>query len=165
MGVRRKRRKPESGEFEDPLKDYTGPEPQDELERSLTQGKVRDMKIEPFATVTADATVEQVMGRMTELNVACIMICEDERLLGIFSERDVLMRVAEQYDAVRERPIRDFMTPEPAVVYRPDSPAKALNMMAGAGFRHVPILDVDDKVVGILGPRRVTTYLRRHFGD
>ena len=43
-----------------------------------------------------------------------------------------------------------------------DSPAKAIAIMALGGFRHVPILNVDDNVVGIVGPRRINTYLHQY---
>ena len=51
----------------------------------------------------------------------------------------------------------------PVVVYSTDVPAKAINLMTTSGFRHIPVLDVDDKLVGVLGPRRLTRYLNKHF--
>jgi len=55
------------------------------------------------------------------------------------------------------------MTHSVMTAYTADSPGKAMNLMAIGGFRHVPILDVDDKVVGILGPRRVSEFLHAHL--
>ena len=163
--ARRKRRDPEAGEFEDPLKDYSPPDYSDPLEHAMLEGRVADMKIEPYTALGPQTSVEQTLARMGELNIACVMIVEAERLLGIISERDVLHKIADRYEQVKTRPVSDFMTPSPVAVRRTDSPAKALNLMAVSGFRHLPIINVDDKVVGILGPRRVTTFLRQYFGD
>ena len=160
---RRKRRTPEDGEFKDPLKDYSPPDYQDQLEQALIEGRVRDMKIEPFTALPSETTIEETLRRMSELNIACVLIVENDRLCGIFSERDVLYRVADRFEQFKGRPVSEVMTPGPSAVHRTDSPAKALNLMADQGFRHVPILNVDDKVVGILGPRRVTTFLRKYF--
>ena len=163
--MRRKRRQPEHGEFQDPLKNYSGPDYQDSLERALLEARIADMKIEPFTALAPDLTIEQVMTRMVQLEIACVLIVEEGRLCGIFSERDVLTKVADRFDEIKDRPISEVMTVNPVYVHRTDSPAKALNLMADSGFRHVPILNVDDKVVGVLGPRRVTMFLHKHFDN
>ena len=165
MAKRRVRRGPQKGDFEDPLKNYSPPEDADEFEQSLIDGKVRDLKIEPFMAVEPTMSVVEVLQRMAELDIACVLIVENERLRGIFSERDVLTKVVDRFAQIKDRPVQEVMTSDPAVVHRTDSPAKAINVMAVSGFRHVPILNVDDKVVGVLGPRRITTYLRNFFED
>jgi CBS domain-containing protein len=131
----------------------------------MLEGRVADMKIEPYTALPPQTSVEQTLRQMGELNIACVMIVEGDRLLGIFSERDVLHKIADRYEQIKARPVSEFMTPSPVAVRRTDSPAKALNLMAVSGFRHLPIINVDDKVVGILGPRRVTTFLRKYFTD
>jgi len=75
----------------------------------------------------------------------------------------VLTKVADEFESVNDGPVSKIMTPNPMAVYVTDSPGKAMNLMATMGIRHVPILDVDDKVVGILGPRRVTNFLKTHL--
>jgi len=71
--------------------------------------------------------------------------------------------VALEYDQVKDRPVRDFMTTDPVYVYETDSSAAALTVMAVLVFRHVPVLDLDDNVVGIISPQRVTGFLREQF--
>ncbi len=56
------------------------------------------------------------------------------------------------------------MTPDPVCVYETDTPAKALNLMAVGSFRHIPVLDVDGKIVGIVGPSRTSAYLQEKLG-
>ncbi len=163
MPTKRRRRGPEEGEFQDPLKNYDEPDYADELERSLMEETVEQMNITPFKAVPPDEPIENVLKTMAELRIACVLVVENGKLTGILSERDVLMKLAENYDQMKHRPISDVMTANPAFVYRTDSPAKALNIMAVSGFRHVPIVDADNNVVGVLGPRRVSAYLRTHF--
>lgn len=161
--MRRKRRSTQHGEFEDPLKDYSPPEFEDKMERALCEDRVDSLEVRPFLTIDAQATVQQALTLMHEKNIACVMVTRDDRLVGIFSERDVLNKVADNYEAVKDRSIQEVMVKDPLTVYETDSPAKALNLMAIGGFRHVPILNLEDKVVGVLGPRRVSTYLYKHF--
>jgi CBS domain-containing protein len=159
--MRRKRRDTQPGTFEDPLKNYDPLDSTDPLERGLCLDRVDVVQVKPFTTLDADATIQDALALMAKHEIACLLITQHDKLVGIFSERDVLNRVAHRYDEIKFKPVRDYMTDKPAAVYETDSPAKALNLMATGGFRHVPILNVEDKVVGIIGPRRVTAYLQK----
>lgn len=160
MTLRPRRQGMSLGDFEDPLQDYSAPSYADDLERALLEDTVARMAIAPYKTVLATTSVRRTVEVMIELDIACVLVVdEQDRLVGIFSERDVLTKLAESFETLQHEPVSRFMTPDPTVVYDTDSPAKALNLMAVGGFRHIPVVDVDQRVVGILGPRRVTHYL------
>lgn len=161
--MRRKRRTASPGKFSDPLSDYSPPEFDDSLEEALCDNDLAAMELTPMVTVGLEVPVKEVMGRMSELGIACVLVIDDDhRLHGVFTERDVLDKVAEQYDHVKDLPIRVVMTLDPICAYEMEMPAKALNMMAVGNFRHVPVLDADDRLTGVLGPRRVTDFLNKH---
>ena len=150
-------------EFKDPLSNYDQPEFADDLERILATGTIAELRSTPLTTVPATTTIRQAMTRMVELGIACLPIVDDDqRLVGILSDRDILNKVAERYDELADQPVTDVMTSDPVSVYMADSPAKAIHAMAVHGFRHVPVLDADDRICGILGPRRVTRFLKSH---
>lgn len=163
--MRPKRRdKSDDGEFQDPLKDYGGPDYADELERTLVEADIELMKTQPVTTLSPETTIEQAMRTMADQDIGCTVIVNAEgRLEGVFSERDVLTRVADRFEQVRKLPVSKVMTRSPMAAYTTDSPGKAMNLMAVGGFRHVPVLDVDDKVVGILGPRRVSQFVSTYL--
>ena len=161
--MKRKRRPVEAGEYQDPDLNFEPRVYADDLERSLAEDTVMVMKTAPFKAVAGDMAVEDMMREMVKHDIACVAVIEDEKLLGVISERDILTRVAFQYEKVRRRPVREIMTKDPVFVHDTDSPALALNLMAVGGFRHIPIVDVDGKVVGIIGPRRILNYLERYF--
>lgn len=146
--------------FDDPLSDYSPPDYVDQMQRALCETPISDMKHQPFTSVDAEEPIEKTLARMDEMNIACVLVTRDGRLVGILSERDVLDKVADRYEQIHRDPVHTVMTSDPTAVYATDTPAKALAIMAEGGFRHVPILDVDDQVVGIVGPRRVNTHLR-----
>ena len=56
------------------------------------------------------------------------------------------------------------MTPNPVCVYETDNAAKAINVMAVGGFRRVPVLNVEDRVIGIIGPKRTVRFLQDYIG-
>jgi len=161
--VRRKRRDAQQGEYKDPLKDYSPATYADETERKLCESHVVDMQITPFITVDVSKTVEETLRMMAGKDIAYLMVTENDRLVGIFSERDVLYKVADRYSQIKDHSINEMMTPNPVSVYGTDSPAKALNLMSVGGFRHLPVLNLEEQVIGVLGPRRVNAYLCQHF--
>lgn len=158
--MKRVRRQTPPGQFSDPLSDYSAPDYEDDLERSLMEETIASaMTYQPYKTVSIDTTVIDTMKIMAEMGIACIMVTDNGKLVGIFSERDVLNRVIDDFNNVKNQPISSLMTPDPIAVHENDCPAKALNQMAVGGFRHVPVLTVDERIAGILGPRRVVKYI------
>jgi CBS domain-containing protein len=158
----RKRNPVEPGEFEDPLSNYDPQEYADELERVLCETEISQMPITPMACVEIGATVQDALDTMARCDCSCVVVQEAGKAVGIFSARDVLNKIADNADA-RAKPVTDVMTANPRTVYESDCPAKALNLMAEGGFRHIPVIDAHDKVVGILGPRRTTRFLQEHL--
>lgn len=171
MAVKRRRQPKDTGDLEDPqveedlLSNYEPAVFEDDLERALSEDELGQLEITPVETVGPDWTIGKVIDLMAEHAVASVMIVEGDKLLGIFSERDVLNRVADHPDDLLDQPITSVMTAEPVVAHETDSPAKAMNLMAVSGVRHVPILDVDDKLIGVLGPRRLGRYIQSHSQD
>ena len=88
---------------------------------------------------------------------------KDGRLVGVVSDRDILNHVALEYDQVKDRPVSDVMSAETVYVYENDSSAAALCVMAVSGYRHVPVLNAQQAIVGIISPQRVTEFLQRYF--
>jgi CBS domain-containing protein len=149
--------------FRDPLENYDPKVYKDPLEEALAEKTVGEICHEPFVTISPEATVHEAVKKLAGLHVACLLVAEAGKLVGVFSDRDVLEKVALEFDDVKDRPLRELMTENPVYVYQTDSSAAALAVTAVCGFRHVPVLDLEHNVVGIVSPQRVTTFLEQHF--
>jgi len=159
----RKRNPVEPGEFEDPLSNYDPPKYSDDLERVLYEDEVSGMRITPVYCVEPTMAISDVLEMMWQKETSSVVVTDaDNKPLGVFTSKDVLYKLAGN-DELRARPVSEFMTPEPRTVFATESPAKALNLMAIGGFRHIPVIDADGKVVGMLAPRRTTAYLYDHM--
>ena len=164
--AKRERRQPAPGEFIDPLSNYDPQEFEDDFERSLVEDNITSIPHEDYLTLNQAVSVSDALKAMAAANNACVVVVDDnEKPVGMFSERDVLVRVVDDYQAVKDKPLTEMMSPEPVVVHTDESPARALNIMVTGGFRHVPVLDESDRVVGMVGARRVTAYLERFFPE
>jgi CBS domain-containing protein len=109
------------------------------------------------ATIVDPGTsVHAALERMHREGLDCLLVVSEGRLVGIFTERDGVLKVAgrraEAFD------IRDVMTADPVVLRKDDTLAVAINKMAVGGFRHIPVMD-GDVPVGVVAARDVF----RHF--
>lgn len=139
--------------------------PNDPLEVALTEETVDSIQSQPFAAVAPDATIGEAVAQLARLEVACLLVTDQGQLRGVFSNRDVLDKVAGRYNQIKDRPVSEVTTSNPIYVYDTDSAAAALHVMAVSGYRHVPVLDVHDTPVGIVSPQRVLGFLQRHFNN
>lgn len=119
----------------------------------MPRRRIRDV-IEHQSILTAprDISVREATRRMAQAGVGAIMITDAERLVGIFTERDALVRVlAAGLDAESVR-LDQVMTASPQTAM-PDIPlGHALHMMYDGGFRHIPIVD-NGRPIGMVSAR------------
>ena len=87
---------------------------------------------------------------MVERGVGAAIVLDGERLVGILTERDVLLAVASDRDQTVA--VEDCMTRHPETVEPSDTTDHAAALMIHGGFRHLPVVD-GDKVVGIVSIR------------
>jgi CBS domain-containing protein len=117
--------------------------------RSKT-GKVRDVMIPAVVTIEASATLADAARRMKESNVGVLPIVEGGILRGIVTDRDLVVRaMAEGVDPARTA-VGDCATRD-LVCARPDSSIEdAMEVMADCQVGRLPVVDRDDRLVGIV---------------
>ncbi|MCB0326331.1 MAG: CBS domain-containing protein [Bdellovibrionales bacterium] len=93
--------------------------------------------------VEPQSSVLDVVKAMRKKNRGCALIVEEDKLLGIFTQRDALEKVALPGVDAREIQIQYLMTLSPEVLEESDHLAFAINKMAVGNFRHVPIRKED----------------------
>ena len=92
---------------------------------------------------------------MASRNIGAVCVLDgDDRLVGIFSERDLLKRVVVSGRAPGDVPIREVMSEPRAVIECNDTPHEALERLEQVGSRHLPVMD-GEKFVGMLSMRDI----------
>lgn len=104
--------------------------------------------IEPATTVAEAATV------MGERRIGSALVMEGERLLGIFTERDIVRALGQHFDAAGHA-VSEWMTADPMSVPPGTAAEEALRTMLDRGFRHLPVTE-DDRVIGVVSMRDLT---------
>lgn len=110
------------------------------------------MEKKKLLTAPPETTVSAAAKLMAKKNVGAIMVVQDEHLVGIFTERDALVRVMAQGRDAKATLLADVMTTEPQTVDPGKTFGAALLMMYENGFRHVPVVE-EGKVIGIVSSR------------
>ena len=119
----------------------------------MSQRTIRTI-IEDQEPVTAPATltVSEAARLMKEHRVGAIMVVQEDTLVGIFTERDALIRVLAEGRDVQTTRLADVMTRNPKTIHPDRSFAEGLQMMYGGSFRHVPVVE-DGRPVGMISAR------------
>ena len=99
------------------------------------------------------------IAQMNEMSVGCALVVDGGALVGIFTERDVLKKVASETFDQSKAAVRDLMTPSPDTLPDDATVAFALNRMSVEGYRHIPILDEDGAPAGVVGMRDIINWM------
>ncbi len=108
------------------------------------------------ATVPLEATVERAIREMLDRRVGAVaVIDENRRVAGIFTERDVLLRLSLGEHDPRKISVRDVMTAPVEMATRATTPGEALATMVERHYRHLPIVDDNGQLLGMLSIRNL----------
>ena len=137
------------------------PQPPDDFEGSLLGEHLDALGVGSPALIEATAPVSEAIRRMRDEGVDCLLVMYGGRLVGIFTERDAVLKLAGR--AIEAFDVRDVMTEDPVVLRHDDTLAIAINKMAVGGFRHVPIVD-GDRPIGVVAARDVFRHILQVIG-
>jgi CBS domain-containing protein len=133
-----------------------------ELARNLKIECVSRLQATPPLRLAPNDTVAEAVALMRQHGVGCVLVCERERLVGVFTERDLMRRVL-----AAGRPLAlqlsDCMTPAPVVVCPREPIGAAVRRMEEGGYRHLPVVNALGQPLGVLSVKRIVHYLAEHF--
>jgi CBS domain-containing protein len=136
-----------------PAVDYRGP---------LLGEHLDDLQPMQPETIDAGADAADAIQRMHAGGFDCVLVTDGGRLVGIFTDRDAVLKVAGR--PAGPCPIREVMTPDPVVLRHDDPIAVAIHKMAVGGFRHIPIVDDRRLPTGVVTARDVFAHIAEQLG-
>jgi len=133
-----------------------------DLARNLKIDSVSRLQPAPPRRVGPACTVADAVSLMRQERVGCVLVCEAERVVGIFTDRDLMRRVLAAGKPLT-LPVSECMTPNPVAVHPKDSIGAAVRRMEEGGYRHLPVVDEVGRPLGMLSVKRIVHYLVEHF--
>jgi signal-transduction protein with cAMP-binding, CBS, and nucleotidyltransferase domain len=125
---------------------------------------VKDLMIARVQTIKEDSTVKDTCKSMSKYNIGAIVVVDNnERPIGIFTERDLLNRVI-SVDKTLDDPVKEYMTKNVQHVELEDHLEDVPSIMLNGNFRHLPVLS-QSKVVGMISMRDVLRFMNLLLDD
>jgi CBS domain-containing protein len=134
------------------------------VERDLLRDRAGSLTSRPPLTVAPLTPVRRVLQLMHENSVGCVGIVKEGRLVGIFSERDALLKLGNDAASLGEYPVSEFMTANPRTLPADAKIAFAVRHMDQGGFRHLPIVSETNEFVGVVSVRDILRYVAGRMG-
>ena len=132
------------------------------------EAKLKDVvsvKGESVQSIPGDWTVLAAVNQMHRQQIGALLVVENDSLKGIFTERDVLLRVVNDDLDPTTTLVSQVMTKDPFCV-SPDLPVKnALGEVTERRIRHLPMVDDGGKLVGLVSSGDLNRYLTMHYGE
>lgn len=113
------------------------------LARSVMEDNLSRLEVDQPINVTPDTPALDVAQQMKATNSGCVLVIDDGKLLGIFTEHDVLKRMAGATKDFGGVTVKELMSPDPETLHERDSVAEALNKMSLGRYRHIPFVKSD----------------------
>ena len=117
--------------------------------RTLEEHPIGSIRLEPALTVAATTPTADVLMTMRSARIAHVLVVEREQLVGIFTERDLLMHAITP-EGVPAAPVSEFMSRGPVVLAARQSLSEVLKPMVEGRYRHLPIHDERRGYIGVL---------------
>jgi CBS domain-containing protein len=133
-----------------------------ELARNLRVDSVSRLEPTPPHRVESTQTVDDAVYLMRTQSIGCLLVCQLGKLVGVFTERDLMCRVLGVGKPLKTA-IGDVMTPDPVTVFAKDPIRVAIRKMQQGGYRHLPVVDEENRPTGVLSVKRLVHYLAEHY--
>jgi len=112
--------------------------------------QVKDVMTRGVECVGPDATLQEAARKMKDLDVGPLPICDNDRLAGMVTDRDITVRAVAEGKDPRNTRVRDVMTPGVNYVFEDDDVAHAAQLMKDKQIRRLVVLNHDKRMVGIV---------------
>jgi CBS domain-containing protein len=134
------------------------PVPTTKLQKKIMEDAL--VKLNPASPISVSPVtpVAEAIQLMKHHQYGCIFITDSGRLAGIFTERDVLTKLAGRNLDLNRLTVSDVMTTNPETLTEKDTVAYALNKMSVGGYRHLPIMKGDEPI-GLVSVRGIMSYI------
>jgi CBS domain-containing protein len=133
-------------------------------EQKISQEKIKHLKLDTPICIESGTKLEDVVSRMRNEKWNCVLICEKDRCIGIFTERDYLNKILGKQIS-SSVPINEFMSTNPRTLTADDTVEQAIRIMKEYGYRNVPLVDRENRCTGLVRIRDIIRYLAELYPE
>jgi len=134
------------------------------IEEILKKVRVRELELQSDHRIDPATPLGDVYRAFDEQHHGAVMVCEDDQVVGIFTQRDVLYRTALE-DLDPSTPVSEVMSDRPVTIGLDQELADAIQAMVEGGYRHVPVVDGNGNPIGLLSSRLILRFIADHYPE
>jgi CBS domain-containing protein len=124
---------------------------------------IKTLDLKKVVAVEPDASLRQCIETMLARHFGCLLVVKNQQLKGIFTERDVLLKIAGEKIDLAKAKVEDYMSPNPVTLTMNDPIIAALRLMHQGGYRHISIVNENNEPVSVLSIRDIVHYIVEFF--
>ncbi len=147
-----------------PFSDSHLQSPKSAVERGLLVDRVGSLTSQALIAVPAPTRIRDVLKLLVDRQIGCVFVIQGDSIVGVFSERDALLRLNTQVSGFMDEPVSRFMTPNPQSLPETARLAYAVHLMDLGGYRHLPLVDEEGRAAGVISVRDILRYLTQKLG-
>lgn len=130
-----------------------------EIDNSRFEAPISELNLSNLISVDLEMKLEDLVNLLQEKNIGAVTITENEKLVGIITERDMLLKVVGVLDNWREISVKEVMTEEPKCLTEDVSIATCIKLICFKEFRHIPIVDENQKPIKMLSIKDILKFI------
>lgn len=124
--------------------------------------RIKDVMTPQAEVISPDATTEDAAALMKTLDIGVLPVCDEEGLVGILTDRDLVVRVLAAARDPKAMLVGEAMTPSVVYCFDDDDLEHAAAVMAGQQIRRLPVLNKNRKMVGIVSVGDIAVNTQDH---
>lgn len=125
--------------------------------------KIADIMTRPAATIPATSSVTAAAVRMRDLHAGMLCVLDAQSLVGVLTDRDIVVRCVALDRAARSTSVRDIMSRDPLICFETQRIEDAAAIMGDHQLRHLPVCDNAARLVGLLSVDRIAEDYSEHL--
>lgn len=134
-----------------------------ELQSILTATTVADLTLDQRPALGPEDTIARAAEEMRTVSHGSVLVCENEKLVGIFTERDILRRIVANRSA--DSRLDEAMTRNPTTIACEATLLDVVRTMAEGGYRRLPVVDDEGRPFGVVDVKSIVHYLVEAFPE
>ncbi len=135
------------------------PQPKEGLQKHLLEDPVGVLPLRSPVTVSPEDSVGHALELMRRHRIGSLLVVEEGKLVGIFTERGALLHLVGSSADVNALRMREVMTPDPVVLREDDTLAFAVHQMSLGEFRRLPVVRPDGTPLGVVSVKDILRYI------
>lgn len=129
------------------------------LDSSTFQRPLKELPCYSPIAFNSNAKLLDAINTLNSKNIGALVVLEDRKLVGIFSERDFLRRVVGKIRYWEELSIKEVMTPMPMYLGPDDTILNAITLMTEGSYRHLPLVNEEGDVLTLISMKDILSWL------